>query len=136
MEDKAKLKKLLKGNQCKFTKVFLPVFYKGKPGSSCDIIDPTFLVKSLFFSPETGVEEVCDGMNFGVSDVYYLELIIYEDAVGDDQEMDLLIAKRQGFVSIQKHRKYSLAANGYTVELRVWAKPSLQNVQMKSLICA
>ena len=74
-------------------------------------------------------------MNFAVGDVYYLELIIYEDAVGDDQALELLIAKRQGYVPIQKHRKYSLAANGYTLELRVWAKPSVQNLQLKSLMC-
>lgn len=100
LEDKSKLKKLLKNNQCKFTKVYLPIFYKGQPGSSCDIIDPQFLVKSLFFSPEAGVEEICDGMNFAVGDVYYLEVIIYEDAVGDDQALELLIAKRQGYVPI------------------------------------
>jgi len=78
----------------------LPIFYKGKPGSSCDIIDSQFILKSLFFSAETGVQEICDGINFAISDVYYLEIIIFEDAIGDDQALDLLIAKRQGYVSI------------------------------------
>jgi len=52
------------------------------------------VVKSIYFSAETGVQEICDGINFTISDVYFLEVIIYEDAVGDDPEMDLLIAKR------------------------------------------
>lgn len=54
-----------------------------------------------------------------------MEIIIYEDAVGDDAELDMLIAKRQGYVSVQKHRKYSVADNGYTLEVRIWAKPAL-----------
>ena len=46
------------------------------------------------------MNEVCDGINFSISDVYYMEIIIYEDAVGDDAELDMLIAKRQGYVSV------------------------------------
>ena len=56
------------------------------------------------YSLKDGIQEICDGTQICIEDVYYLEFIIYEDIEDDTlipytpDDHDILVAKKHGYV--------------------------------------